>query len=548
MYDRRPPWQRDEESYMGLDAAQFNALILLVLGGIAAAAAIWLFLFDGLEAVGLSGKGGAPERGTLVDVGQGQLPPFEWGDCKFDIPVGARVDCGYMTVPENRSDPNSKTIRLHVGVFRTDNAQKAPDPILYLGGGPGENSTEASSYFYDDLFKPFLKNRDFIVLDQRGAGFSEPDLDCQELDETYRDLLSEDLSLEDERARGAEALVKCHDRLAGEGVNLASYRSAESAADVNDLRRALGYEQWNLYGVSYGTRLALTVMRDFPQGVRSVILDSSYPLQANLYTSIQPNARRAFDTFFNGCAGDPACNSSYPALRSVFFQTVDELNASPVTETIVNPLFRLEYESVVVDGDMLVSFLFGALYSTDAIPVRPAIIYQVANGDTYAMGAIMGGFFAEFEELFTPGMHVAVQCSDEAVFGNADEVAASIAAYPELRGLTEGDPTTGTGLFSTCAGWGPAPADPKENAPVTSDIPTLVLAGEYDPITPPGWGQAVSDTLNNDRFYIFPGTGHGVATSGECPLNMTLAFMDNPGAELDASCIGGMGGPDWLAP
>jgi len=544
MHDQRPPWQRDEERYMGLDASQFNAVVLLILCGVAAAAAAWLFAFGGLDTI--SGGSGPPERGTIVDVGQGQVPPFEWGSCKFDIPVEASVDCGYLTVPEDRSNPNSPIVRLHVGVFRTDNPQKAPDPILYLGGGPGENSTEASSYFYDDLFKPFLKNRDFIVLDQRGAGFSEPDLDCPELDKAYRDTLDEDLSLEDERARGAEAVTKCHDRLVGEGVNLAAYRSAESAADVNDLRLALGYEQWNLYGVSYGTRLALTVMRDFPQGVRSVILDSSYPLQANLYTGIQPDAQRAFDTFFNGCAADPGCNANYPALRSVFFRTVDQLNASPVTENIVNPLFSLEYKSVVVDGDALLSFLFSALYSTDYIPILPAVIYEVANGDTQLMGQIMGGFFAQFEELFTPGMHISVQCSDEAVFSSADEVAATIASYPELRGLTEGDPTTGTGLFATCAIWGAAPADPKENAPVTSDIPTLILSGEYDPITPPEWGQAVADTLNNDRFYIFPGTGHGVATSGDCPLNITLAFMDNPAAELDASCIGGMGGPAWL--
>ncbi len=198
---------------MGLDASQFNAVVLLILCGVAAAAAAWLFAFGGLDTI--SGGSGPPERGTIVDVGQGQVPPFEWGSCKFDIPVEASVDCGYLTVPEDRSNPNSPIVRLHVGVFRTDNPQKAPDPILYLGGGPGENSTEASSYFYDDLFKPFLKNRDFIVLDQRGAGFSEPDLDCPELDKAYRDTLDEDLSLEDERARGAEAVTKCHDRLVG---------------------------------------------------------------------------------------------------------------------------------------------------------------------------------------------------------------------------------------------------------------------------------------------------------------------------------------------
>jgi len=433
---------------------------------------------------------GQPERGTIVDLGD--KPEFQWGECEFDVPLDATVNCGYLTVPEDRSQPDRRKIRLHVGVFRTATAEKAADPILYLGGGPGENSTESSSYFYHDYIEPFLKNRDFIVLDQRGAGYSRPQLDCPELDEMYKDALAQDLSLEESRARGLDAVTRCRDRLVGsEGVNLASYRSGESAADINDLRLALGYENWNLYGVSYGTRLALTVMRDHPQGVRSVVLDSSYPVQANLYTGIQPNAQRALDVLFNGCAADPGCNGTYPYLREVFFQTVDALNASPVTETIVNPLSGRQQEAVV-DGDALLGFLFQSLYSTDFIPLLPGLIYDVANGNTELMGQIMGGFLAELEELFSPGMHIALQCSDEVAFTNVDEVAAAIAPYPQLRGLTEGDAFSGTGVFPVCASWGTAPPDPRENAPVASDIPALVLAGEYDPITPPEWGQAVA--------------------------------------------------------
>ena len=487
---------------------------------------------------------GRPERGTLVDLGD--KPTFEWDDCEFDIPVDARVDCGYLTVPEDRGQPDRRKIRLHVGVFRTQAAEKAADPILYLGGGPGENSTESSSYFYDSYIQPFLKNRDFIVLDQRGTGYSKPHLDCPELDDMYRSSLDENLTLEESRARSTEAVGRCHDRLVGsEGVNLASYRSAESAADINDLRLALGYEQWNVYGVSYGTRLALTVMRDFPQGVRSVVLDSSYPLQANLYTGIQANGRRAMDVFFNGCAADPGCNSSFPSLRDVFFDTVNRLNASPVTETIINPLTGFQYHDVVVDGDALVGFLFQALYSTDVIPILPLVIYEVANGDTHLMGQIMGGFLAQLEELFSPGMHIAVQCNDEVAFTNVDEVAAAIAQYPELRALTEGEALSGAGLFPVCQSWGGAPLDPRENAPVASDVPTLVLSGEYDPITPPEWGQAVSDTLTRRFFYVFPGVGHGVATVNDCTQAITHAFVNDPAAEPDTSCVGAMSGPAW---
>ena len=169
-------------------------------------------------------------------------------------------------MPEDRSRPDGPTIRLHVGVFESESADPAPDPMLYLGGGPGENSTEATSFGFQTRIEPFLATRDYVVLDQRGTGYSRPSLDCPELDSAFKEHLDEDLTREEERSLHQQAIFECHDRLLSEGVNLAAYRSAESAADVEDLRLALGYDSWNIHGVSYGTRLALTVMRDFPDG------------------------------------------------------------------------------------------------------------------------------------------------------------------------------------------------------------------------------------------------------------------------------------------
>ena len=473
-------------------------------------------------------------------------PPFEWGACQFDIDIGATANCGYLTVPEDRSRPDGPTIRLHVGVFESESADPAPDPMLYLGGGPGENSTEATSLGFETRIEPFLATRDYVVLDQRGTGYSRPSLDCPELDSAFKEHLDEDLTREEERSLHQQAIFECHDRLLSEGVNLAAYRSAESAADVEDLRLALGYDSWNIHGVSYGTRLALTVMRDFPAGVRSVVLDSTYPPQQNLYAAFPANARRAFDTFFGGCAADPACDEAYPSLESVFFDTVDALNAAPITESITNPLTEETYDVTVIDGDGLMEFLFQSLYSTELIPLLPRIIYDVADGDTSLMGRILGSFYAQNEELFTPGMHFSVQCSDEVALTAPDAVAAAGAAYPELLALTAGDAFSGDGVFAVCQKWGSAATDPKEDQPVTSDIPTLVLAGEYDPITPPEWGQQAADTLSRHYSYVFPGIGHGVATADDCPQSITMAFLADPTVAPNASCVSGMGGPEWV--
>ena len=212
--------------------------------------------------------------------------------------------CGYLIVPEDRSDPDSQPISLHVAVFTSESEEPAPDPIVYLEGGPGGHALEIVPFIFEDRIAPFLTNRHFIVFDQRVVGYSEPNLDCPELIALTHETLDQQLSVEEQRAGGLSASLACRDRLIGEGVNLKAYTSAENAADLNALRQALGYEEWNLYGISYGTRLALTAMRDHPEGIRSVVLDSAYPLQVDLPTSLLSNADRAFSQLFGGVSGE----------------------------------------------------------------------------------------------------------------------------------------------------------------------------------------------------------------------------------------------------
>ena len=264
-----------------------------------------------IELAGLSG--------TLIVL---KLVEFESAQCQFEIHPGQTVDCGYLTVPEDRSQPDGPTIRLHVAIFRSHSDNPAPDPIVYLEGGPGGQALEAASLVFNRRFAPFLADRDLIMFDQRGVGYSEPALDCQELIDLTYETLAQDLSPEEILALSTEAIRSCRDRLVSEGVNLAAYNSAESAADLNDLRLALGYEEWNLYGISYGTRLALTTMRDYPQGIRSVILDSTYPLPVSINTETPANFDRALNVFFGGCATDPAGSEAYPDLETVFWELV----------------------------------------------------------------------------------------------------------------------------------------------------------------------------------------------------------------------------------
>ncbi len=457
---------------------------------------------------------------------------LEPAPCPFDVPSAYRVECGYLVVPEDRSDPDGRTIRLAVAVFRSRSSSPAPDPVVYLEGGPGGSPLEVYIPLFEVTFAPFLERGDVVLFDQRGTGYSEPALDCPEYTEVSLDVLDENLSAEEEVGRGDEALRRCRDRLDEEGINLAAYDSAENAADLSDLRLALGYEQWNLYGISYGTRLALTAMRDHPQGIRSVVLDSVLPLQVDLIADVYGNADRALDLLFDTCAADPDCEAAYPELRQTFFALVDRLTENPARITLTLP--SGERSAAVLNGDRLVWLLFESLYSTEILPLLPQIIYQAHEGRYEPLAAIYGNLLTVLEDV-SVGMYYSVQCAEEVVFSSPAALNEAMDVYPEMRGAFGGD--AADGVFDLCAYWGAAAALPLENQAVSSDIPTLVLSGQYDPITPPAWGELASQTLSRHFFFKLPGAGHGASLFGECPRSIVLDFLDDPGSAPAAACI-----------
>ena len=471
---------------------------------------------------------------------------YETAPCKFAIPGPRDVECGFLTVPENRDDvANGRTVRLHVAIFPSDSPNPAPDPIIYLEGGPGGDALEAVPLIFEQRFAPFLADHNFIMFDQRGTGYSEPSLACPELIDLTLETLDDDLSVEEGQARFLESLNACHERLLAEGVDLTAYNSAESAADVADLRQALGYEEWNLYGISYGTRLAQTIVRDYPGGIRSVILDSTYPLAANLQTETAANAERAFDVFFAGCASDAACNAAYPELAQVFADLVAQLDENPVLVEVYN-LGDRQYYDALVNGDLMVSLLFQALYSVELTSVMPKLIYDVRDGRLNDLPPLLANMLIQ-QEFYSAGMQLSVQCNEEISFSAPGERQA-VVNYPYLNDLFEVSAITGDFGFAVCDLWQAGMADALENEPVSSDLPTLILAGEYDPITPPRWGQDVAQGFSNSFYYEFPGIGHGASISGDCPLGITQAFLAAPTSEPNGVCLTAMSGPSFSVP
>ena len=373
-----------------------------------------------------------------------------------------------------------------------------------------------------------LDQRDFILFDQRGTGYSQTRLDCPERSSITGTLLERGLASQGMDQIILDAFRRCRDRLVGQGIDLSAYHSAASAADLNDLRLALGYDKLNLYAVSYGTRLALTLMRDHPEAVRSAVLDSVYPLQINLYTALAPNADRAFNVFFAHCAAEPACNSSFPDLRTNFYQLVDQLNAYPVSLSLYDGGGE---HAVRVDGALLIDVLFVGLYNPAVTASMPQMIHDISQGNYDILRERLGLYFDTSSAL---GMQMSVQCLEEFPFNAAEDAyAAAQGVSPQIASFY---PASVQPLFALCKEWTGVAPDPRENLPVSSEIPALILAGDHDPITPPDWGRLVAQNLSHAYFHEFLGHGHWVTRSSRCALSMALAFWDDPTVDPGYLC------------
>ena len=467
---------------------------------------------------------------------------FEEASCPFALRPsqveGETVECGYLIVPEDRTDPDSRDIRLAVAIFCHPDGAPEPDPIIYLEGGPGGSPLEIRAPNFDAYFGPiFAANRDIILFDQRGVGFSEPALDCPAFTELYLDLL--DFEVDDELLtaqeilnRKVEAFMACAEDLSAV-ADLSAYNTVANAADVNDLRLALGYDEVNLYGTSYGTRLALGVMRDFPEGVRSIVLDAPYGPEVDLYLSTPSSFDRALTVLTEECAADDACNAAYPNLRTLLFDTVDRLYQSPASFEVIHPLTGESYTKVL-DGDGLTELVFRSLYDTSMRPLLPQAIYDAGEA-TFTSFLPTAMLDILRQDIRSWGMYFSVLCNEEIPFSTWEEFEGVVADYPEFAGFFAGFEVGGL-AYAVCPGWAAGQADARENEAVTSDIPTLIMTGQYDPIVPPAWGQQAAETLTNSYFFEYPGMGHGVSF-GDCPCSMMLTFLDDPTAAPDDTCI-----------
>lgn len=469
---------------------------------------------------------------------------FEPVRCWFASENAPEARCGRLYVPENRGRTGeSRQIALAVVILPPPGAGpgEMPDPVVYLSGGPGYGAgIDADGIagwlsWREDV--SWLLDRTLVLVDPRGTGLSEPLMACPEIVDAYyayygrRPGPSNAAPEEAELALWRDAGIACRDRLTEAGVDLAAYDSAAVAADLADLRRALGFDSWHVWGVSYGTRVALDVMRDDADGVRTAILDSLYPPEAMGYSELAAGTEGAFRQLFRDCAADAFCRKTYPDLEKKLDRALAWLDERPITFPVRRGDTG-EKIRIVLNGERFLDLLFDDFYDWRRIAYLPAVIDAAAARDIPILRSY-ARWLARYlpDPEFSEGLQLSMECREEYPFHPAEAMRPGLAALP-FSGY--GRPRV---ELAICPIWGAGQAPAVENERVVSAIPTLVLAGLYDPITPPGWARAAMDGLKNGFLVEFAGIGHGVIDNDSCADDVVADFLAKPHERPTPACL-----------
>ncbi len=437
-----------------------------------------------------------------------------------------KFDCGYLEVPENRNDPDSRTLKLAYVVVKARNGNPKADPIVYLQGGPGGATLPMVEYFDNH---PMSYDRDFVFMDQRGTGFSEAS--CTDLSQKIIELIAKDLKPEEEFNVLWGDVSDCKKEMAVKGVDMAGYNSRENAADFDDLRKELGYEQWNLFGGSYGSRLALTYMRDFPDYVRSSVMLGMFPPHVNMYSKFISNFVRSLEHVFVACANDEDCNQSYPDLRNEYFNLLNSLVDSPFS-------FKYQGKSFTLNVQDMLLLTHQMLYEKESIALVPAYVMAIKSRNEEALINAVN-LMAARAQFINMAMNWMVQAYEELPFAGPEDFVADVANYPDYN--------FGMAFFQSdnhiLERWHSFRAAAIENEPVKSNIPSFVANGFYDPVTPPSYAEKAVEHLPNSFYVEFPNDGH--STYSDCYFGMVKAFLDDPSKNPDNGCAESTSPIEW---
>ncbi len=435
------------------------------------------------------------------------------------LPRPTEAQCATLSAPEDPATPDGRQIELALAWIPVDGPAE-PDPVVFIAGGPGQSAREQFPALAP-AFADIRRSRHILLLDQRGTGGSQP-LFCRD-DEAEAAMLRGEEPTPEQFRVFAE---RCRDELEA-AADLRFYTTTEAVHDLELMRRLIGAEQLNLIGVSYGTRVAQRYASTHPERVRTMILDSVVPAELALGAEHARNLQDALEARFAACAATPACTAAFGDPAARLDRVMARLRAGGLAPVRYRDPTSGEWREEVPTHGHLAGVLRMYSYLPLTAALLPLIVQQADDGDFAALLAMMRMMARDLGGQIASGMHNSVICTED-----ADE----LAQHAQPAGTVLGDEFV-VALQAQCAVWprGARPADFR--APLTGSMPVWLISGEFDPVTPPRYGDLVAAQLEHARHVVLPGQGHSLFSTG-CMPQLAAQFIEDADAlGIDASCL-----------
>lgn len=457
---------------------------------------------------------------ALLAAGALKAQPLELEECRINAGPGSssiKAHCGTLIRPLDPSGEEPGEIELRVAVVPALNLTPEPDPLVPIAGGPGQGSVQFySSYRW--AFEDVRRNRDILLIDQRGTGESAT-MDC-EFDD---DMVDGEYSIE----LTVEYTERC---LAELPYDPRFFTTSVAVTDMEAVREALGYPSLNLYGVSYGTRVAQHYARRYPDSTRTLVIDGVVPPQISLGPEIATESQKAVDKILARCAADKSCNEAFPDLADDFRRVVQDLRGVAVEIVVPHPSTGRPEEVLFGNGEFAAAIRLLA-YHPNSMALMPLLIHEAGSGNLVPLGSQYMMTMIAMTDALALGMHNTIMCTEDVPFYDKstidyDGLEASYMGIFQLEALE-----------AICSVWPAGPIDEGFKAPLATGLPVLLLSGDADPITPPRYADLAAVDLENATHLIGKHQGHGQISVG-CTSRLVADFIDTADpTQLDASCL-----------
>lgn len=426
---------------------------------------------------------------------------------------------GVFKSPENHSNPNGKQINIAYVILKTkSNSNKTNFPLIYLSGGPGGKAL-TKARIENLMGSPFRENRDIIVFDQRGIGYSSALLN---IDSKLFAIMAKNYTKDEEFNEIYKLLSRTKTKIESEGIALANYNTFQNAKDVGALMVHLGYEKYNLLGTSYGTTLARVVQELYPEKLNSVIHNSPSPLDSDFLMARLESYQLALQRLFNWCKEDAQCANNYKNLNTTYLESINNLKSNPITLQINSETFTINAQ----DGVYLIRRL---LYINRSKELVPRLINALKNRDSNFLSNIV-----QFEKRnignLNFSMFLAMSNYNKHTSSNIASIYKDQSIFPAKMGFFDS-------FYQAGKDWHSQEVKKANNPLKDSKVPTLISVNYYDPVTPPKNGHTFMKKLSSGQLLILDEGGHGNTSNPKWHNKVFKDFMDNPKKRLDTSCL-----------